>query len=86
MITCRRGFPNASNPYLGRLLNSGWVTFGDDGSIYFAPALRPELRRYSADGHLLWVSRWTRGVPEAVPKLVARTGALSADFTQGSSA
>lgn len=43
---------------LAPLANAGWVATDGDDAVYFASALRPELRRYRADGTLEWVATW----------------------------
>jgi thiol-disulfide isomerase/thioredoxin len=64
------------NAFLGQLVNSGWVAIGEDGSVFFAPALRPELRRYSSDGRLLWTSTYPLGWQPAAPRLRAVDGSV----------
>jgi thiol-disulfide isomerase/thioredoxin len=50
---------------LAPLANAGWVAPDGDEAVYFASALRPELRRYGADGSLQWTATWPReGVAE----------------------
>ena len=50
---------------LAPLANAGWVALDGDEAVYFASALRPELRRYDADGTLEWIATWPReGVTE----------------------
>ena len=45
---------------LAPLVNAGWVAPDGDEAVYFASALRPELRRYGADGTLDWTATWPR--------------------------
>lgn len=50
---------------LAPLVNAGWVAPDGNEAVYFASALRPELRRYDADGTLAWIATWPReGVVE----------------------
>ncbi|MGQ0816314.1 MAG: TlpA family protein disulfide reductase [Gemmatimonadota bacterium] len=66
---------------LGQLHNAGWPALGDDGSVYFASALRPELRRYAADGTLDWIRSWTPDSLPPAPRLTVRAGSLQPLFT-----
>src|SRR5207302_61533 len=40
-------------PYLAQLVNAGAVAVGADGSVYFAPLVRDEIRKYGPGGALL---------------------------------
>lgn len=46
------------NNMMGELFNTGWAAPAPDEGSYFAPALRPELLRFDAEGDLLWRSTW----------------------------
>lgn len=69
------------NAVLGQLHNSGWAALGAAGAVYFAAALRPELRKFAADGLLAWVSTWTPDSVPLAPRLTARDGSLEPVFT-----
>lgn len=69
------------NAFLGQLANAGWVAFGPDGALYFAAALRPELRRYEPDGRLAWTATWTPDRAPPPPRLAARDGSAHPEFT-----
>ena len=69
------------NGLLGQLANSGWVAVAPDGATYFASALEPELRRFSAEGELEWVSRWPTPTAIPEPHFVAEAGSVSPKFT-----
>jgi thiol-disulfide isomerase/thioredoxin len=66
---------------LGELHNAGWATIGPDGDVYFASALRPEIRRYRSDGRLVWIATWTPARRPEPPSLIARAGTLHANFS-----
>ncbi len=66
---------------LGQLANSGWPAVAPDGASYFAAALEPELRRFSAEGELEWVSRWPTPTAVPEPRFVAEAGSVSPKFT-----
>ena len=55
-------------PLLGSLLNSGWSDVSNEGDVYFASAVRPELHRYAPDGTLRWTSRWIPDAPVDEPR------------------
>jgi len=48
-------------PLLGYLVNAGAVATGSDGSVYYAPLIRDEIRKYGPGGALRWTTR--RGLP-----------------------
>src|SRR5438132_4635455 len=58
-------------PYLAQLVNAGAVAVGADGSVYFAPLVRDEIRKYGPGGALRWTAK--RGLfrtepdPEVLP-------------------
>ena len=70
-----------ANPFLGQLVNAGSVATDDDGNIYFAFALRREVRRYRADGQLEWVSTLPLAPVPLPPTLAAPNGAVRPVFT-----
>jgi len=49
-------------PFLTSLVNAGAVAAGPDGSVYFAPLVRDEIRKYAPTGALRWTAK--RGVLE----------------------
>ncbi|MGQ0562718.1 MAG: redoxin domain-containing protein [Gemmatimonadota bacterium] len=70
-----------ANAILGELTNAGWSTLADDGSSYFAAALRPEVRRYDPDGRLLWTITYPLAKAPPAPRLIADAGSLKPVFT-----
>jgi thiol-disulfide isomerase/thioredoxin len=54
-------------PYLAQLVNAGAVAVGGnpDGSVYFAPLVRDEIRKYGPGGALRWTAK--RGLFRAEP-------------------
>ena len=44
-------------PLLGHLVNAGAVAAAPDGSVYFAPLVRDEIRKYSPAGELRWTAQ-----------------------------
>lgn len=66
---------------LGQLVNTGWALRDDEGGVYFASALDPELRRFGPNGRALWRADWPLAASPAPPRLVARDGTLAADYT-----
>lgn len=44
-------------PLLGHLVNAGAVAAAPDGSVYFAPLVRDEIRKYGPGGELRWTAR-----------------------------
>jgi thiol-disulfide isomerase/thioredoxin len=78
-----QGFGRAEvpdNALLGQLQNAGWAAIDADGGVYFASALRPEIRRFGPDGSLRWLSTWAPEVEPAPARLTAEGGALSPQF------
>ena len=68
-----------SQALLAPVVNAGWVAPEQDRAVYFAWALRPELRRYDPDGTLQWISTWPRdGVRET--RFGASSGTLTPVF------
>src|SRR5437660_6622542 len=48
-------------PQLGYLVNAGAVAAAPDGSVYYAPLVRDEIRKYGPGGDLRWTAK--RGLP-----------------------
>jgi len=48
-------------PLLGYLVNAGAVAAAADGSVYYAPLVRDEIRKYGPGGRLRWSAK--RGLP-----------------------
>ena len=69
------------NNMLGELVNTGWAAGAPDEGSYFAPALRPELLRFDAEGELLWSATWQpeRTVPD--PGFEVVNGSLEPVFS-----
>src|SRR5438876_905082 len=44
-------------PYLAQLVNAGAVALAPDGSVYFAPLVRDEIRKYGPGGALRWTAK-----------------------------
>ena len=54
-----------ATPLLAQLVNAGAVTVAADGTIYFAPLTRDEIRKYGPGGDLRWTAK--RGLFRAEP-------------------
>ena len=61
-------------PFLAQLANAGAVTVGPDGSVYFAPLVRDEIRKYSAGGTLRWTAKRGLFRTEADPEFLPAQG------------
>ena len=48
-------------PLLGYLVNAGAVAVAGDGSVYYAPLVRDEIRKYGPGGEARWTAK--RGLP-----------------------
>ena len=70
-----------ANGILGQLANTGWGAVAPDGTIYFASALEPELRQFTPEGALEWVSRWTPSADSPEPRLRVEHGSIRPVFT-----
>src|SRR5438552_391248 len=44
-------------PFLAQLVNAGAVALGPDGTVYFAPLVRDEIRKYGPGGALRWTAQ-----------------------------
>src|SRR5207247_1879038 len=44
-------------PFLTHLVNAGAVAVGPDGSVYYAPLVRDEIRKYAPSGAPRWTAR-----------------------------
>ncbi|PYP29762.1 MAG: hypothetical protein DMD55_00430, partial [Gemmatimonadetes bacterium] len=61
-------------PFLAQLANAGAVAVGSDGSVYFAPLVRDEIRKYSAGGTLRWTAKRGLFRTEADPEFLPAQG------------
>ncbi|MDT8368864.1 MAG: TlpA disulfide reductase family protein [Longimicrobiales bacterium] len=68
------------NSFLGHLVNTGWAAADGEGRVYFASTIRPEVRAYTTDGELLWISTWTPNAAPESPRLEAVAGNLTPRF------
>lgn len=59
-------------PFLAHLVNAGAVAVGADGSVYFAPLVRDEIRKYSQDGALRWTAKRGLFATETEPEFLSR--------------
>ena len=59
-------------PFLAHLVNAGAVAVGNDGSVYFAPLVRDEIRKYAPSGALQWTAKRGLFRVESDPEVVAR--------------
>jgi thiol-disulfide isomerase/thioredoxin len=44
-------------PFLTHLVNAGAVAAGPDGSVYYAPLVRDDIRKYAPAGELRWTAK-----------------------------
>jgi len=63
-------------PFLADVVNAGAVAVGDDGSVYFAPLVRDEIRKYSQDGALRWTVKRGLFANETEPEFLSRGKAV----------
>src|SRR5207247_983449 len=61
-------------PFLAQLTNAGAVAVGPDRSVYFAPLVRDEIRKYSAGGALRWTAKRGLFRSEADPEFLPPKG------------
>src|SRR6266705_4670137 len=61
-------------PFLTYLVNAGAVAAGPDGSVYYAPLVRDEIRKYSPGGALRWTARRGLFASEADPVFLPQRG------------
>ncbi len=61
-------------PFLTQLVNAGAVAAGRDGSVYFAPLVRDEIRKYAPGGALRWTARRALFREEADPEFLPPKG------------
>ena len=61
-----------SVPFLAHLVNAGAVAVGHDGSVYFAPLVRDEVRKYAPGGALQWTVKRGLFPVETDPVFVTR--------------
>ena len=59
-------------PFLAHVVNAGAVAVGDDGSVYFAPLVRDEIRKYYPSGILQWVTKRHLFANETEPEFLSR--------------
>src|SRR5437588_8361 len=64
-------------PYLAQLVNAGAVALGPDGSVYFAPLVRDEIRKYGPGGALRWTAKRGLFRTEPDPEFLPPTGGTS---------
>src|SRR2546428_3589819 len=56
--------------FLAQLVNAGAVAVAPDGSIYFAPLVRDEIRKYAPGGAARWTTRRGLFPTEAEPEFL----------------
>jgi thiol-disulfide isomerase/thioredoxin len=61
-------------PFLAHLLNAGAVAVGPDGSVYFAPLVRDEIRKYTPGGSVRWTARRGLFTQESDPEFLPARG------------
>ncbi len=61
-------------PFLAHLVNAGAVAVGPDGSIYYAPLVRDEIRKYAPSGALRWTAKRGLFPKEAEPVFLPAQG------------
>jgi len=61
-------------PFLAQLVNAGAVALGPDGSVYFAPLVRDEIRKYGPGGALRWTAQRGLFRTEADPEFLPPKG------------
>ena len=72
----------AANPFLGELLNTGWVAPTDDGGAVFASAVRRLVLRFEANGRLRWRSELPAPAGIEPPALVRQGSSIRPAFTE----
>src|SRR5437870_1371324 len=60
--------------FLAQLVNAGAVAVAPDGSIYFAPLVRDEIRKYAPGGAARWTTRRGLFPTEAEPEFLPAKG------------
>ncbi len=70
VATVRRPAP----PFLVSLVNAGAVTVGRGGSVYYAPLVRDEIRKYASSGALAWTAKRRLFVSEPDPVFLPAKG------------
>jgi len=61
-------------PFLTHLVNAGAVAVGPDGSVYYAPLVRDEIRKYAPTGTARWTAKRGLYPREAEPVFLAGHG------------
>ncbi len=61
-------------PFLTYLVNAGAVAVGPDGSVYYAPLVRDEIRKYAPSGTVGWTTRRGLYHTETDPVYLPSTG------------
>src|SRR6266550_3021965 len=70
-------------PYLAQLVNAGAVALGPDGSVYFAPLVRDEIRKYGPGGALRWTAKRGLFRTEPDPEFLPPHGRDKRDIAGG---
>jgi thiol-disulfide isomerase/thioredoxin len=61
-------------PFLTHLVNAGAVAVAADGSVYFAPLVRDEIRKYGSGGVLQWTAKRGLFAPQSEPEFLPQHG------------
>ena len=61
-------------PFLMHVVNAGAVAVGADGSVYFAPLVRDEIRKYTPRGALRWTAKRGLFATETDPEFLPLRG------------
>src|SRR3989449_9203889 len=68
-------------PLLTHLVNAGAVAVGPDGSVYYAPLVRDEIRKYAPSGAPRWTARRGLISKESEPVFLPARGKRSEEHT-----
>ena len=63
-----------ASPFLTHLVNAGAVAVGPDGTVYFAPLVRDEIRKYAPNGALRWTTKRGLFARESDPEFLPTRG------------
>lgn len=72
----------AANPFLGELLNTGWVAATADGGAVFASAVRRLVIRFDANGRQRWRTELPQPAGYRTPALVRQGSSIRPAFTE----